>query len=460
MNSFDHTVYGNVSFAEKGICMRPTYLFSVILVLFLAFIPSCSKDKSGGEKTSAPAKQAVKSQGEFCGWSSLILENRFTRIDVIPDLGGKIMGYELRGNQILWHDSKKEGYVEKEQGYGYGQKFFNPGGAKVWPAPQGWSGKNEWPGPPDNILDGSVYEGKLDKSVITVTSPRDDGEGRTGLQYKHSYSLTPSNSLVNLDISMTNVVNSPVTWGLCHIATLPVDRNFTVYLPVNKGDWHVIFGEKSNPQWMDVENGLFRAKYDKRVGKVGMKLREGWSAWHDEDNSIVFVMQFPLKKGAHYPDGGSNFEIWTSGAGTIKANNKNFSTEYSPDTACMELEVMGPLTRLKPGESGNLNITWGACSASAVKRVIPAGVVAEELMIKDGIIHGKFGVFYGGFLQVVYMDKNKKQVGIKNITEVSPLAEVIIEEPKSDFDTVAANVRYQIQSYDKTVTLVLGEVKL
>jgi hypothetical protein len=442
----------------KGVCMRPSYVFQVFLILLLILTQSCSKEKSGEKSTPGPAKQALKSQDTFFGWNSLTLENRFARINVVPDLGGKIMGYELRGEQILWHDSKKEGYIEKDQGYGYGQKFFNPGGAKVWPAPQGWSGKNEWPGPPDNVLDGSPYEGKKENEVITVTSPRDDGEGRTGLQFKHTYSLTPSSSLVNLDISMTNVVNRPVTWSLWHIATVPVDRKFTVYVPVNKGDWHVIFGDKNNPQWLNVENGLFRARYDKLVGKVGMKVREGWGAWNDEENGLIYVLFFPIKKGSQYPDGGSNFEIWTSGKGTIKVGNNDITSEYSPETANMELEVMGPLTRLNPGDSSHLNITWAACKASTVKRIIPAGVVAEDIAVQDGIITAKFGVFYGGNLQVVYLDKNKKQIGIKNLNEVSPLAEVIIQQSKSDY-SVAAGIRYQIQTYDKTKTLELGEIK-
>jgi hypothetical protein len=439
--------------------MRSSRVLYLFLLLFLILGTSCSKDKSGGKNAPAPAKQAIKTLEGFFGWNSLSLENRYTKLDIVPELGGKIMGYNLRGYQILWHDSKKEGYVEKDQGYGYGQKFFNPGGAKVWPAPQGWNGKNEWPGPPDNVLDGSAYEGKLDNGFITVTSPRDDGEGRTGLQFKHKYSLIPSSSTVSLNLSMTNVIKQPVTWGLWHLATVPVDRKCTVYVPVNKGDWHVIYGDKKNPQWMDVENGIFRAKYDKQVGKVGMKVREGWAAWHDEENNMVFVMFFPVKKGVQYPDGGSNFEIWTSGTGTIKANNKDVTSEYSPDTANMELEVMGPLTRLNPGDSASLEVSWAVCHASSVVRVVPGGVIAEEIKIKDDIITAKFGVFYGGILQVVYLDKNKKQVGMKNLNEISPLDEINIEQSKSDYSSVAAGIRYQIQSYDKTATLTLGEIK-
>ena len=161
-----------------------------------------------------------------------------------------------------------------------------------------------WPGPPDNILDSSPYEYIFDDESITVTSPKDDGIDRTGLQFNHTYSIKKKSSIANLHLSMSNVVDRTVKWGLWHIATLPVDREFTVYVPVDKGNWHVIYGDKENPQWLGVQDGLFRARYDKRVGKVGMKVREGWAAWHDEKNDIVFAMMFPVKKGAEYPDNG------------------------------------------------------------------------------------------------------------------------------------------------------------
>ena len=283
---------------------------ALIVVLLISVLAcSCSSDDKSTKKSSGKAREVAIVDEGFYGWDSLTLHAPYSRIDIVPELGGKIMGYELRGFQILWHDPVGEGKLYENEGYGYGESFFNPGGAKVWPAPQGWSGQGEWPGPPDNVLDGSPYEVISDDTSITVKSPSDTGEGRTGLQFNHTYSLRNSSSVADLNLSMTNVVDRPVRWSLWHLATVPVNREATVYVPVDKGDWHVMFGAKDNPQWLDVENGLFRAKYDKRVGKVGLKAREGWIAWHDEENNVVFSIMFPVKKGADYPDGGSNVEI-------------------------------------------------------------------------------------------------------------------------------------------------------
>ena len=374
--------------------MRTKWFLPGFLALLLISAVSCSK-KGGDETSGAPPKTVLPETG-FRGWNALTIQSAYARLDVVPELGGKIMGYELRGTQILWHDAAKKGYVEKEQGYGWGQKFFNPGGAKVWPAPQGWSGKDEWPGPPDNVLDGSPYESANADGVVTVTSPKDDAEGRTGLQFKHSYSLVPSSTVANLKLSMTNVVNRPVSWALWHIATVPVDRNATVYIPANKGDWRVLYGDPKNPQWLESENGLFRVKYDKKVGKVGVKAREGWVAWHDEDSGTAFVIMFPVKKGEKYPDGGSNAEVWTAGAGTFKVAGQDVTMEYKPETAMMELEVLGPMTRLAPGGSASLDVTWGSCRCSGVQGIAPGGVIAEKMKLDGDVVTGKYGVFYGG----------------------------------------------------------------
>ncbi len=443
---------------------RNQWLSGILVVFIAAAVWSCSGD--GGQQADQPAergprREVISTDESFHGWDSLTLRNVYARFDVVPELGGKIMGFDLHGFQVLWHDPANEGLVDNDQGYGFGGKFTNPGGAKVWPAPQGWSGPGEWPGPPDDVLDSSVYEAYYEDDTIVVESPPDDGEGRTGLQYSHTYRLLSGSAVLDLDLSMTNVVDRSVTWGLWHLATVPVDREFTVYVPVDEGDWSVLFGDEDNPQWLGVENGLFRARYDQRVGKVGLRTREGWAAWHDEENDVVFAMMFPVERNADYPDGGSTFEIWTNGAGTISAGGEEHVYEYSPETAFMELEVMGPLTRLAPGETETLDVQWGICRCSGVAYINEAGVIAEPLTYENDTITGRFGVFYGGVLQALYLSSSGEMLSIKNLMEVSPLNEVIINQGPRDIITHRAKtIRFQIVSFDKSETRIIGDVAI
>ncbi len=437
------------------------WLMFAVAMNSLILMTSCSKDEQTGRTDRTKTVARVVADGIY-GWDSLVLRNQYVRLDVVPTLGGKIMGFGLHGYQVLWHDTTREGEVVNDQGYGFGEKFFNPGGAKVWPAPQGWNGPGEWPGPPDNVLDSAPYNFDTTDKSITVTSPEDNSEGRTGLQFKHDYSLFPFSSSARLALSMKNVVNRQVRWSLWHLATLPVDRRCTVYAPVDNGDWHVIFGEKDNPQWLGVENGLFRARYDRRVGKVGLKAREGWVAWHDEENNIVFAMLFPVEKGKEYPDGGSNIELWTTGAGTIHANNRDVQYEYSSDTAMMEIEVLGPLTSLSPGASSSMDVIWGVTRCSGVKRVTSSCVVVDELTFdKTNGIQGRFGVFYAGNLQTVYLGDNGEILSVNNLSSVSPISEVVIDQSIDKIITWRAkSVRFQIRGSSTDDIHVIGEVRI
>ncbi|MFC1561016.1 DUF4380 domain-containing protein [Candidatus Latescibacterota bacterium] len=421
----------------------------ILLILLLFTVCSCSKDMSKDKKDSISGKDFIETSEGFYGWDSIILRNSYTRLDVVPELGGKIMGYNPMGLQILWHNPAHEGEVEIFLRNDFGETFINAGGAKVWPAPQ-----DKWGGPPDRILDGSPYTYSFDGKTITVTSPEDDGINRTGLQYNHRYSLIPSSTIVNINLSMTNVVDHSIEWALWHLATVPVDRNFTVYVPVNKGNWNVMHGEEDSNQWLGVDNGLFRARYNKLIGKVGMKVREGWAAWHDEENNIVYALFFPVEEDAEYPHSGHNFEIWSTGE-TINPDG-NLAAEMS----YMELEVLGPLTKLAPGESATLDVKWGVCRCSGIKRVLPFGVIVEEFKIDDeGFVTGKFGTFQYGTFEQFLVDKDGNKMGRERLMEASPLSEVSLNiKPYLPEDVVA--IRYQIRDSDDNIIGILGEVKV
>jgi len=421
----------------------------IILILLFFTVCSCSQDRDKDKGDSISGKGFIETSEGFYGWDSIILRNSYTRLDVVPELGGKIIGYNPVGLQILWHNPVHKGEIELFQQNDFGKEFINVGGAKVWPAPQG-----KWGGPPDRILDGSPYSYSFDGKTITVTSPEDDGVDRTGLQYNHRYSLMPSSTIVNINLSMTNIVDRPIEWALWHLATVPVDRNFTVYVPVDKGNWNVMHGEENSNQWLGVENGLFRARYNKLVGKAGMKVREGWAAWHEEENNVVYALLFPVDEDAEYPHEGHNFEIWSSG--------EIINPDGSPaaEMSYMELEVLGPLTKLAPGQSASLDVKWGTCRCSGVKRVLPFGVIVEEIKIDDdGLVTGKFGVFQAGTLEQFLLGKDGEKRGRDRLMEVSPLGEVRLNiKPDLPKDTVA--IRYQIRDADDNVIGVFGEIKL
>ncbi len=89
--------------------MRSKNSVTTVAVLVLVLLCSCSGDDQGGPKTAKKAKQVITIEEGFHRWDSLTFRSPFARLDIVPELGGKIMGYELGGYQLLWHDPKSEG---------------------------------------------------------------------------------------------------------------------------------------------------------------------------------------------------------------------------------------------------------------------------------------------------------------------------------------------------------------
>jgi hypothetical protein len=71
--------------------------------------------------------------------------------------------------------------------------------------------------------------------------------------------------------------------------------------------------------------------------KIGAANKLGWVGYLR--GKTLFIKRFPYVEGAHYPDFGCNFETYTAG---------DF----------MEVESLGPLAKLEPGESATHVEHW------------------------------------------------------------------------------------------------------
>src|ERR1051325_2387595 len=102
------------------------------------------------------AAEAKKS--EYRGWQSLALKNDLIEVQVVPDIGGRVLQLKLGDHELLWVNDKLAGKPPTATGLALDGGWLNYGGDKLWPAPQGWHNDQQWPGPPDAVLDGSPYE--------------------------------------------------------------------------------------------------------------------------------------------------------------------------------------------------------------------------------------------------------------------------------------------------------------
>jgi len=164
----------------------------------------------------APAGTAAARDSTYRGWRSLALGNGLVELQVLPEIGGRIIQFRLGEKEFLRVNPNLVGRLPPRGGLAADGSWFNVGGDKLWPAPQGWDNDRQWPGPPDAVLDGQPYT--LEKlrdgggeAAIRFTSGSDP---RSGIQLSRVVRIFEGSTRVSFEATMKNVDSRPRRWGL------------------------------------------------------------------------------------------------------------------------------------------------------------------------------------------------------------------------------------------------------
>ncbi len=388
-------------------------------------------------------------QGDFRGWQSCILQNGLIRLVAVPDIGGRIMAYDLGPYAFFFVDPQYAGKLfspEENQGDGSLAAWKNYGGDKTWPAPQGWDHDAQWHGPPDPVLDTGRYtldelNSSAEMAQLRMVSPPD---ARTGIRITRQFTIQRGSARVQVALTFTNISSKPVRWSIWDVAQLRAERvlpdgqlayepQCVVTAPLNPtsrfpNGYAVMFGAQDNPQWQtDAQAGLFQAPYQWQIGKVGLDSTAGWIAFSNPAQGYAFAEHFRYEPGAEYPDNGASVEVWTVGAGQVANLDYSQSSIY-----LMETEVLSPLRTIAPGESTTFTLEWGACRCTGmVREVASGGVVVEPLTARPQTgfvrLRGQFGVFDTGSLQLVWFDAQQQVIHQQELGAANPLAAVAVD---------------------------------
>ena len=382
-------------------------------------------------------------RADFRGWEAVYLRNGFMTLVAVPDIGGRVMAYNLGDYPYLFVDPDLAGKLftaEENQGDGSLAAWKNYGGDKTWPSPQGWDNNDQWHGPPDPLLDSGRYrvqklESNDQAATLQMVSLPDP---RTGVQITRQVTLSQGGSRVTLELSFRNITERQIRWSIWDVVQLNAGRALpdgglapetacTVTAPMNprsrfRRGFYVMFGNEDNPQWkIDAEKQLFMAQYMWEIGKIGLDSPAGWIAFSNSALGYAFAERFSYFPDAEYPDQGATVECWTVGRGKVANLDYEKSQIY-----LMETEVLSPFYSFQPGETHACRIEWGACRcAGQVVEVNEAGCVHQPLAVEavqDGLkLTGSFGVFDSGRLQLTWKDRPGTLMGTISIGEVSPL---------------------------------------
>ncbi len=381
---------------------------------------------------------------QYRGWNGYQLTNGLVAVYIIPDIGGRVIQYQLAGHDYFFVNPLTTGKVfpPEENGGGNGG-WKNYGGDKLWPAPQGWENDQQWPGPPDPVLDGGKYSAAIvrqtaEEVAVRLTSPPDP---RTGIQFSRTVTLSRGTTRVRVESTMKNISQRPVRWSIWEVIQQDTadpsspgqfNPDFWAYCPLNPQSryaqgYYPIFGQVGHPSYQpDPEHGLLGVRYDYRVGKVGLDSHGGWLTTVNGKSDHCFVARFPYFPKADYPDGAS-VEFWLNGAGEFILNRVPIVNPADPQQTpyLMETEILSPLAELQPGEDYHFNVDWFAtrCPRPVVD-VVPAGAINRRLLAsvrgRQVRVEGVFGVFMPGHAEATFYTRDGTVAGKSDLGRVEP----------------------------------------
>jgi Domain of unknown function (DUF4380) len=369
------------------------------------------------------------------------LENQWLRLFIAPHLGGRLMQLEMADYPFFFVNPLLKDIEPNATRLGENGTWLNYGGEKIWVAPQGWHSSELWPGPPDPILDGGIFDVQEDENGITLTSPYD---AHTGLQISRTVTLVEDAAEIQIRVRFENQSQIPRKWAIwpvCQVST-PDGDTVKIICPVNPNSvfsqgFKIVHGLVNNPQFNLNSAGHLAVDYQYLVGKVILDANAGWVASVNESKGKVLLMCYDFKSEQAYPDKAS-VHIWTQGKGMIYSRNKilTFADDIRQTPPYMEMELVSPMKKMEQGDFSEfdyqLKTTTIPCKSTVVE-VREMGVIAEKLTIRKeenrGQIIGKYGVFRQGTIRLVV--KNTLQIltnfavspllGIEIAVNISPL---------------------------------------
>jgi hypothetical protein len=272
---------------------------------------------------------------EFFGYSDCVkLENEQVRVIFGHHCGGRILEYSLNGENILQLDPEQRGWT-----YQPGRPVIDPlggrfdiGPEKVIPAhPTLWVG---------------AWTIDIDSSgIVRMTSAKDKA---TGIQLIREFKLDEGSSHLSCKQTLLNISEQPHNW--CHWSRTLTPGGGICIIPLTSPsrfpNQYVMYGPDPSINYLPhdpnvrIRNGFLEIIDTPKYPKLGMDSYAGWMAYLLKSH-LLFVKRFSIYPERVYNEiTGLTVSIW-----------------YYQDQLC-EVEPIGPMERLAPGESASFIEDW------------------------------------------------------------------------------------------------------
>lgn len=316
---------------------------------------------------SAAWSQVTIEKIDYEGWKDCWkIANPVVRLVVVPQIGGRIMEYSLDGENALWQNESELG---KLTGDDVGKTWRNYGGYKAWNAPESrWQPTNR-----DFFYD----------SMPAQVEPLSDGRGlrittapipHLGYQFVRDIVLADTTSRVRLTERMRNITDHEISWSVWDVTQVKVPC--WIAFPVSKSSsfpqgWNVLSPANGQLKQAQRHGGIGVLRYDDLTENWTTDAMGGWMAYIR--GQLAYTKHWATRRvGVTYPDGGSDAAFYTCG--------KNHFGGYA------EMEVMGPIVTLKPGEETALVEDWFLTRLNQSAKDVPDVVERLKLLQKRGLL--------------------------------------------------------------------------
>ncbi len=274
------------------------------------------------------------------------LSNDVIELIVTTDIGPRILRYGFLGEENILGEIPTA-VITTELG------DWKPwGGHRLWLAPE----DNPRSYAPDNL---PVEFEIINENKIRLVQPADLA---TGIEKEMTVAVDEHGSGVAISHFLRNETNASIevsAWAITIMkdggeAILPQEpyRSWNEYLLPARPLvlWH--YTDLSDPRWT-FSNQSIRLRSDSRIEapqKIGIGNKQGWAAY--QRGATLFVKNFDYEQGASYPDYGCNTEVYTAGS-------------------VIEVESLGPLRNINPGDSVTHTEHWRLLRGTKSETISP-----------------------------------------------------------------------------------------
>jgi hypothetical protein len=381
----------------------------------------------------------------FVGWNAIEMSNDWVRLDIVPQLGGRLMQVTFVDHPYLFINPKYRGEYFPPSAARKGE-WFNYGGDKLWPLPEG-HGEGQWPGPVSDVLDDGEYKPTIvsqgKQCLVHLEGP---GDPATGLQYSRDIRIGDNSPQISFHAVMHNIANHPIRWSVQSVTQYDTadpahpenyNQDFWAFAPMNPtsaypNGYLVRAGLADDPSF-SVDDGLFKLHWLYLENEVWLDSAAGWLVAADNQSKYGMIERFQHVANKEYP-GKASIIFYKNGAAlTLDAQGMPAIRSANPNEApyYMEAEINSPMVDLMPGASYAMDTEWFPVRAGKnVTAVTPAGVVERPLAAtttNEGIqLSGIFGVFFPGKLVAQIFDN--REISQLELVNVDPRTQVALNQ--------------------------------